>query len=172
MNQTTIKISYKFDYLQWVLLAFMCLTVCIILPILIFNIDDEPMHVKIICLSMFTTVIIICLVMVFVSYQVAELSSEGILIRNKVYMIKMIKWEELRAVSIRNQLVDVNITGFKLFRNYFVLYTNLEQFRMYGAKNKRKKGPWYISYNENNKKVLKEYVEKYNPGIEADYEII
>jgi uncharacterized protein YutD len=106
------------------------------------------------------------------SNEIAELSSEGILIKSRIHVIKNISWTEIKRIKIESLVVNhtgSRMVGIKwIYMDWIVIYTSMDQYRLNGGENRRKKGPWFIAATKKNLDTLNEYIKEYTTLPEVD----
>ncbi|MCH5151037.1 MAG: hypothetical protein J1F65_00025 [Clostridiales bacterium] len=159
-----LKVNYTWFYLQYVVLAFICV-VMLIAPPFLFESNPDQVIYEILWYSMFSILFILLVIFFLLDYQTAELTEKGITIKSFLGLIKSIDWDSV--YDIRIESVISGSAGVKLFKkDWIIIYTAPNQFDAYFKPNRRKKnGPWYIAATKENIKFLKEYMFNYLPNI-------
>jgi|GEM_PF-4841381 len=159
MEKAIVKVQYKWNYLQWVMLASMMIFL-LVLPVFAFD-NYEPQWLTVLWFIFFGLFALACLLFAFIGYQIAELSDKGLILKCKLYIIKELKWSELERVRIE-KLASGTAGLSIIYKEWIVLYTESRQLRNHGGVNKTKKGPWYIKFTEQNFSLIKEFCFKFN----------
>lgn len=106
---------------------------------------------------------------IFALYMIqrAEISEQGITIYSMFFStIKVIRWNELFDIRTKSIITFSNAYGYNSSRDWIVLYTDPSQKEKEPRLSNRKKtGPWFITYTKETMTVLTEYVIKYAPHI-------
>ncbi len=161
MKNITIKIQYKWSYYQFAFFAFLTILM-IVLPLIFFETPPDQIIIKYIWITLFSLLFIIFIVLIFNYYQTAIISENGIEINCVLNKIKTIYWPEIKRIQIEK--LATGTAGMSIiYKEWIVIYTEIDQTRSHGGINKKKKGPWYICPTEKNIEVIICFAEKYNP---------
>lgn len=158
MSKQKIISVYKYCYLQWVVI--LCLAIGVfLLTSFSFEIKDEIVWFILWCI-LFGSICIMCVIFLINSYQTAEFSAEGIVLKTPFGVIKSIAWNDIFKIS-EEKLVTGTAGASIVYKMWVVIYTDRNQVSKYGGVNKKKKGPYTIAATTKNVEVINSFIKEY-----------
>jgi hypothetical protein len=162
---TKIKIQIKYNYLMPLFLG-ITLFILTFIPFMIFDMETEPMYLKIIWFTLFVCSTLFSLIYSGLSNQKAIFTEKEIIIRNIFYIIKKINYKEIKHCEIEN-LPTMSSLVKVLYYEWIVIYTLENTSVKYGGKNKKNNGYFQIINTEKNLRIVYEYFKKNNLQIKV-----
>lgn len=95
-------------------------------------------------------------------YQTVIFNEEGIIFKSLLHSNKMIKWTDVKKISIISKKTYTTSNGYNAYYNWIKIYTDINE------KKKLLSIPNEILYTKENFDILYEFVNKYNSKIKFE----
>jgi membrane-bound ClpP family serine protease len=161
-----IKIQLKYNYLMPFALGIVLLLILFI-PLVLFDLKSEPLHLKIIWGSLFILSSIFSFIYSGLNNQILTLKGNEITVKNSFYVIKKIRASDIKVVEIvslptMSSLVKV------MYYEWILLYLKYDTKVKYGGRNSKKSNCLQIINNDKNFSVMQKYLNQYKIKINTN----